>query len=137
LYFDVTVPKEIEIKKKNPNHKFHYSDVDLLKIRHRRELKMLAKDFVESIQQTGDDGLFELAENYIGQTVEEARMEALTILAEQNKQLEEAKLNLVEKVEELQEEVKNVRSELEERDVLLLDSEMTTHLTAEAKELAV
>lgn len=136
-YLHATVPEAVRPNRKGRGSSTQYSYRDLGNLERRKELKTLAVDFIETIQQTGDDGLFELTENYISQTIEEARMEALTILAEQNKQLEAANLNLVEKVEELEEEVKIVRLELEDRDMQLLDSQLEDQLTTEAKDLAL
>jgi len=126
-----------QLPQKDGRFRVKYSDGDTNNLERRRIIKSFAVKLIENLQNTGEDGLLDLANNYIDQTSAEAYREATLILAEQTKQLEKEKLELAEQLVGLQEEVKTVRSELEERDVLLLDSEMTSHLAAEAKELAV
>jgi hypothetical protein len=119
-----------------PRAKRAYSRKDLGNLKRRRIIKSYSINLIESIQDTGDEGLLDLAERYIEQTAEEAREQAKIILIEQNRLLAEANQKLTEKVDELKEEVSSLQSELAERDIDLFESEMTTHLTAEAKELA-
>jgi hypothetical protein len=129
-------PATAQLPQTNGRFRVKYSDGDANNLERRRIIKSYAVKLIENIQNSGEDGLLDLANNYIDQTAAEAYREATLILAEQKKQLEKEKSELVEQVVVLQEEVKIVRSELEGRDINLYESEMVSHLTAEAKELA-
>jgi hypothetical protein len=130
-------PATAQLPQTNGRFRVRYSDGDVDNLERRRMVKSFAIKLIENIQNTGEDGLLDLAKNYIGQTEAEAYREATLILAEQKKQLEKEKSELVEQVVELQEEVKTVRSEIQNRDMQLLDSELEDQLTAQAKDLAL
>jgi ribosomal protein L17 len=95
------------------SHMYVNSDVDNLIV--RQSIKNLAKDFIKELQNTCDDGLFELSEQYIGQTIEAAKTEVIDHLAHRNNQLEE---------------------ELADRDMQILNLEAESHLASDAHEFA-
>lgn len=100
--------------------------------------------YIHAIQNTGEDALHSLAEEYIGRTITEARDEALAILVEQKQSLEAQNTEDTERIAALEETIRMLQAELadatqqiQERDTALLDYELEAQLQKGTNSLTV
>jgi hypothetical protein len=93
---------------------------------------------LDTIADTGEDGLRDLSEVLIAEVHNEARDEAIRILVQQERDLrqqhdrdQEQIQSLREKVVTLHNELQSAKQDIQDRDLELLNQEVETHLRSE------
>lgn len=122
---------------------YTYWKNDITNLWNRVEVHQQMVSYVEKLEQTGNDWAYDLSENYIIRTRNEAREEALSILLQQKEELELRKkadddriAKLEGAIEQLAGELNLANDKITQRDMQILDNEMTRHLQKEGIELA-
>jgi hypothetical protein len=115
------------INAETPNGPDEYGHRDVQNLQRRIDVHHNVIDHIKAIEATGEDGLKELAVNYIEQTKDQARNEVIGVLMQQKKELEVSDQTNTLRIKQLEAALEQANEQILDRDMQLLDQELTIH----------
>lgn len=114
----------------------YYWAKDIPNLEARSEIHYAVSSRIGEIEAEGDDGLYDLTENYIQRMILIAQDEVLAIVTQQKQELEQHNQENIAKINELQgaigilkTQLEQTHEQLDDRDMALLDQELTLYAT--------